>query len=122
VTTASQRASLALATRRQKRGEMTRRDGARTEAAVAATLAIAGRWAEQALCAQADPDTWFPEKGQHDLARLATRICAACPVRAECLDYALSGADTWNGITTGIWGGTTPRQRERIRRQREAAA
>jgi len=38
----------------------------------------------------------------------AKRICAVCPVRAQCLDYALSGADTWHGITTGIWGGTNP--------------
>jgi WhiB family redox-sensing transcriptional regulator len=52
----------------------------------------------------------------------AIRVCLACPIRAQCLDYALSGADTWGGIATGIWGGTTPRQRDRLRQQRKAAA
>jgi WhiB family transcriptional regulator, redox-sensing transcriptional regulator len=83
-------------------------------------LAAPGRWAEQAQCAQADPDAWFPGKGE--TAAVAKRICAACPVRAQCLDYALSGADTWGGIATGIWGGTTPRERTLLRRSRKAAA
>ncbi len=83
---------------------------------------IPGQWAEQALCAQADPDTWFPEQGRHTLTAKAKRICAACPVRAECLDYALTGADTWRGITTGIWGGTTPRERTQLRQARNGAA
>ncbi|HEX2318945.1 MAG TPA: WhiB family transcriptional regulator [Streptosporangiaceae bacterium] len=85
-----------------------------------ATAALAGAWAQDALCAQADPDAWFPEQGR--TANMARRICAACPVRVPCLDYALSGADTWAGITTGIWGGTTPRQRAAIRRARAGKA
>jgi WhiB family transcriptional regulator, redox-sensing transcriptional regulator len=84
------------------------------------TLGLPGRWAERALCAQADPDTWYPDN--HAQAVAATRICATCPVRAECLDYALSGAETWRGITTGIWGGTTPRERSPRRQARKAAA
>ena len=84
------------------------------------TLTVPGRWAEQALCAQADPDAWFPDKGQQ--AVIAKRICAACKVRVQCLDYALAGADTWSGIATGIWGGTTPRERALLRRSRKAAA
>lgn len=79
-------------------------------------------WAAQALCAQADPDAWFPARGRPDLAAAAKRICAACPVRAHCLDYALSGADTWSGISTGIWAGTTPRERAAIQRAKETAA
>jgi WhiB family transcriptional regulator, redox-sensing transcriptional regulator len=79
-------------------------------------------WAAQALCAQADPDAWFPARGRPDVAAIAMRICAACPVQANCLDYALSGADTWAGISTGIWAGTTPRARAAIRRARKAAA
>jgi WhiB family redox-sensing transcriptional regulator len=84
------------------------------------TLIMPGPWADQALCAQADGDAWFPERGR--TATLARRICAACPVRAQCLDYALSGADTWGGISNGIWGGTTPRERAELRRQQKAAA
>ena len=83
-------------------------------------LASPGSWAEQALCAQADPDAWFPDRGR--TAAIALRICAACTVRPQCLDYALSGADTWGGITTGIWCGTTPRERAALRHARKAAA
>ncbi len=83
-------------------------------------LTTPGPWAEQALCAQADPDAWFPRQGR--TAATARRICGACPVHIQCLDYALSGADTWGGITTGIWGGTTPRERAAMRQARRAAA
>jgi WhiB family redox-sensing transcriptional regulator len=83
---------------------------------------LPGRWAEDALCAQADPDFWFPSHGQHKLGEKAKRICAACPVRVPCLDYALAGADTWGGFVSGIWGGTTPREREQLRQARKAAA
>jgi len=100
---------------------MTRRDGARRGAARATALTIPGRWAERGLCVQADPD-WFPDKNQRDLAAIAKRICGHCPVGAQCLDYVLSGADTWGGITTGIWGGTTPQERDQLRRQRKTAA
>ncbi len=92
----------------------------RPPAAAADAVRIPGPWAEQALCAQADPDLWYP---QHPaLITRAKRICNACPVRRQCLDYALTGADTWRGITTGIWGGTTPRERNRLRQARKAAA
>ena len=79
-----------------------------------------GAWAESALCAQADPEVWFPERGRS--ANQARRICASCPVRTPCLDYALAGADTWAGFSTGIWAGTTPRQRAAIRRARASKA
>ena len=71
--------------------------GAPRPAAAAMVLLIPGQWAEDALCAQTDPDLWYPELGGHAQAALARRICGICPVRAECLDYALAGADTWNG-------------------------
>jgi hypothetical protein len=38
------------------------------------------------------------------------------------MDYALSGADTWAGIATGIWDGITPQERDRLRQQRKATA
>ena len=97
---------------------MTRPDGT----ARATTLAIPGQWAERALCAQADPDAWFPDKRQRESTQLAKRICARCPVRAQCLEYALSSADTWGGIATGIWDGTTPQERDQPRQQRKAVA
>ena len=101
---------------------MTRYRGARPGKTAGTGPNLPGRWAERALCAQADPDAWFPTKGQHAIAKTATRICRQCPVRVQCLDYALSGADTWGGYATGIWGGTTPHERDRLRQQRKAVA
>jgi WhiB family redox-sensing transcriptional regulator len=85
-------------------------------------LTAPGRWVERALCAQADPDAWFPDQNQRELTQLAKRICSQCLVRAQCLDYALSGADTWGGIAAGIWGGTTPQERDQLRQQRKVVA
>ncbi len=82
-------------------------------------LTMPGPWADQALCAEADPDAWFPDKGEN--AALARRICAVCPVRLPCLEHALAGADTWHGIASGIWGGTTAQERRELRRARQAA-
>jgi WhiB family redox-sensing transcriptional regulator len=100
---------------------MTRPGGARPSAAATA-LAVPGRWAERVPCAQAGPDAWFPGKGQRELTQLVKRICARCPVRAQCLEYALSGAGTWGGIAAGIWGGPTPLERGQLRQQRKAVA
>jgi len=44
-------------------------------------------WQDRALCAQTDPEAFFPEKGGS--TREAKRVCRGCEVRAECLDYAL---------------------------------
>ena len=44
-------------------------------------------WQDRALCAQTDPEAFFPEKGGS--TREAKRVCRGCEVRAECLEYAL---------------------------------
>ena len=41
-------------------------------------------WQERALCAQTDPEAFFPEKGGS--TREAKRVCLSCEVRAECLE------------------------------------
>src|SRR5436190_21755928 len=96
------------------RDVMTRRNAARRQAATATALAAPRQWAERALCAQADPDTWLGEKDRGALAAVALRICGDCPVYAQCLDYAVSGADTW--------GGATPQERDQLRQQRKPGA
>lgn len=68
---------------------------------------------DDALCAQADPDAWFPEHGGGP-ATAARRICGRCPVRAECLDYALARREQY-----GIWGGLNIDERRRVARERE---
>lgn len=73
-------------------------------------------WREFGACLDHDPDLWFPDQG-HD-SREARLICADCPVRAECLDYAVRANELW-----GIWGGMNRTERQEIRRRsREAAA
>lgn len=70
-------------------------------------------WVEFALCAQTDPDAFYPEGNQSPWP--AQRICARCPVRGKCLDWAL---DT--GERHGVWGGKSPRQRRDLARRRAA--
>ena len=64
-------------------------------------------WADQALCAQTDPESFFPEKGgsTHE----AKKVCAACFVQAECLDWALTTNERF-----GIWGGLSERERRKL--------
>lgn len=73
-------------------------------------------WQDHALCAQTDANLWFPERGENT-APLAKAICAECPVRIQCLNYALD-----NNEKHGIFGGTDPRERRRMRKQRAAMA
>jgi hypothetical protein len=64
-------------------------------------------WHEDALCAETDPEAFFPEKGGS--TREAKAICADCPVRAECLGYALATQQRF-----GIWGGASERDRRKL--------
>jgi WhiB family transcriptional regulator, redox-sensing transcriptional regulator len=67
-------------------------------------------WQERALCAETDPEAFFPEKGGS--TREAKKICTGCEVRAECLEFALSNDERF-----GIWGGLSERERRRLRRR-----
>lgn len=67
-------------------------------------------WQSRALCAQTDPEAFFPEKGGS--TRDAKRVCGACVVRSECLEYALSNDERF-----GIWGGLSERERRRLRKR-----
>lgn len=72
-------------------------------------------WHEAASCAQSGGDAWFPHLGEH--AKEAIAICAACPVKRQCLEEALEVLP-YNDF--GIRAGTTPGQRWTMRK--EAAA
>lgn len=71
--------------------------------------AVEQEWQDQALCAQTDPEAFFPEKGGS--TREAKRICKACPVRDDCLEFALEHDERF-----GIWGGLSDRERRRLKR------
>lgn len=69
----------------------------------------ADQWQDRALCAQTDPEAFFPEKGGS--TREAKKICLGCEVRHECLEYALAHDERF-----GIWGGLSERERRRLKR------
>ena len=67
-------------------------------------------WQTDALCAQTDPEAFFPEKGGS--TRDAKKVCGACNVRSQCLEYALANDERF-----GIWGGLSERERRRLRKR-----
>jgi WhiB family transcriptional regulator, redox-sensing transcriptional regulator len=79
-------------------------------------------WQKHAACRDLDSEYFFWGHGTHGggtpdaVKRVAFDTCKRCPVQPECLDYAVTMVEP-----AGIWGGLTPRQRRKLRRQREAA-
>ncbi len=67
-------------------------------------------WQGRALCAQTDPEAFFPEKGGS--TREAKSVCKVCEVRQECLEYALAHDERY-----GIWGGLSERERRKLKRR-----
>ena len=67
-------------------------------------------WQTDSLCAQTDPEAFFPEKGGS--TRDAKKICASCEVRQHCLEYALENDERF-----GIWGGLSERERRKLRKR-----
>jgi WhiB family transcriptional regulator, redox-sensing transcriptional regulator len=72
-------------------------------------------WFARARCRGHRPALFFPSDGAG--VEAARKICAACPVRADCLDYALTCQ-----IKHGVWGGASERARRRILRARRTAS
>jgi WhiB family redox-sensing transcriptional regulator len=76
--------------------------------------AEATQWTDQASCAYLDPEELFVEGAAQNRAKT---VCQACPVRTECLAYALD-----HRIEFGVWGGATERERRAILRRRPAVS
>lgn len=75
----------------------------------------ATEWRAAGACLSADPDLFFPiATGGAAVSQVtqAQRICAGCGVRQQCLEFAMQTGETY-----GIWGGTTPEERVRVRRR-----
>lgn len=69
-------------------------------------------WQREGNCVGVeDPNIFFPERGFS--TKEAKAYCADCPVKQQCLDYALM-----NGEKFGIWGGHSERERRKIRKER----
>ncbi len=69
-----------------------------------------GGWQERALCAQTDPEAFFPEKGGS--TREAKKVCLTCEVRDDCLEAALMNDERF-----GIWGGLSERERRKLKKR-----
>lgn len=67
-------------------------------------------WQKEGACRSSDTAVFFPDRGAS--TKEAKDICNGCPVKEECLDYALM-----NGEKFGIWGGYSERERRRIKRK-----
>jgi WhiB family redox-sensing transcriptional regulator len=72
-------------------------------------------WMQTGKCRELPPETFFPSDGVG--VEIARRICADCPVKEPCLEYAL-----YNRIEHGVWGGASERERRRIARRRRGVA
>ncbi|HUP70034.1 MAG TPA: WhiB family transcriptional regulator [Acidimicrobiales bacterium] len=72
-------------------------------------------WRQHGACRGTDPDVFYPVSDEE--AEPAKAICATCPVREPCLEYALSTRER-----DGVWGGATERERRRMIRQRRKTA
>ncbi len=68
---------------------------------------VSEQWREDAACKDTDVETFFPEKGSSTWS--AKRLCAICPVTAECLRFSLD-----NHEQHGVWGGVAARERVRM--------
>ena len=66
-------------------------------------------WQERSLCAQTDPEAFFPEKGGS--TREAKKVCLTCEVRTDCLESALMNDERF-----GIWGGLSERERRKLKK------
>ena len=67
-------------------------------------------WRDFGLCAQTDPESFFPEKGGS--TRDAKAVCRRCDVRGDCLEFALAHDERF-----GIWGGLSERERRMLKRR-----
>lgn len=72
-------------------------------------------WMRFGNCRQHRPATFFPSDGVG--VEVARRICANCPVKEPCLEYALE-----HRVDHGVWGGCSERERRRILKRRRVAA
>ena len=72
-------------------------------------------WMQRGLCREIPPAVFFPSDGVG--VEAARRICATCPVKEPCLEYALAFR-----IDHGVWGGCSERERRRILKRRRVGA
>lgn len=83
------------------------------------TTVLTDEWWTVAACQNAEPDLFFPlsaTAASRGVIQRAKRVCASCPVTAQCLSYALH-----NRQEQGIWGGLTDDERRLLRRRQASS-
>lgn len=73
-------------------------------------------WQDSAACTQVDPEIFFPAQGQR-ITVGARKVCDSCPVKAECLAFALE-----HNEFLGVWGGLGQQERAALQRARKRAS
>lgn len=71
-------------------------------------------WKNKGLCAARNDNLFFPESNKREAAQPALDICVTCPVREQCLSYAME-----HDLREGVWGGTTAADRAHLRQGRK---
>ena len=71
-------------------------------------------WMTDAACTEYDPEFWWPGNGGDN--RRVFEICDACPVKKQCLQFAID-----NDEREGIWGGVAMSTHSRQRNKRAVA-
>ena len=105
---------LARATRPDTSATVDRRDSGGTDLGPHARLGCRPRGATRSACRDSDPDVFFPIGSTGpalEQIETARRICTACTVSDECLEFALA-----TNQEAGIWGGTTEEERRKLRK------
>ena len=72
-------------------------------------------WQKDALCAQTDPEVFFPER--NGSSKDAKRICNTCDAKEQCLDYALE-----NDERIGVWGGLSEYERRKLQKMTDVTS
>lgn len=70
-------------------------------------------WQDHAECRGVDPALFFPESQSAEAVDPPKAVCARCPVRRECLDFAMA-----TGQHDGVWGGLDEKERRKLRVRR----
>lgn len=82
------------------------------------TTPYPGEWMNRGACRNAPTDLFFPEaSGITEQAKRAKAVCARCPVRAECREYAMAHKEI-----QGVWGGTSLYERRLLRKAAKEVA
>jgi WhiB family transcriptional regulator, redox-sensing transcriptional regulator len=79
------------------------------------TLFVRPAWYDDAACAAVGPALFYVERGASTVQ--AETVCAGCPVRVQCLDFAIERRESF-----GVWGGLSARERVGVRLRRRRAS